>query len=293
MPENISFVSEGVTLRGDLYRAAASPARPAPIIVMAPGFGGLLVHSITRFAQRFAEHGFNVLAYDNRGFGRSDGQPRQEADPVMQRRAYRDAITFCQTLDGVDASRIGLWGSSYSGGHVIEVAAIDRRVKCIVAQVPTISGFAQGIRRTAPAAVPALLARFADDRKARYLGAPPVTLPMVSDDPAQACASPGPEAFEYYSVPGFVNEITLRSLEMSRENEPGIYIERVSPTPMLMIVANADTVTPADLSLSAYNRALEPKRLVMIEGGHFTPYKQHFETTSGAAISWFTEHLKP
>lgn len=89
MPENISFVSEGVTLRGDLYRAATLPGKPAPIIVMAPGFGGLLVHSIARFAQRFAEHGFNVLAYDNRGFGRSDGLPRQEADPVLQRRASR------------------------------------------------------------------------------------------------------------------------------------------------------------------------------------------------------------
>ena len=286
--ERISFDSEGATLRGYLYRAADA----GPIVIMAPGFGALLGHSTLRFADRLAAAGFNVLAFDNRGFGESDGLPRQEVDPVMQKRAYRDAVTFAQTLSGVDAARVGLWGSSYSGGHVIEVAAIDRRVRCIVTQVPTISGHAQALRRTAPPNVAALLGRFDADRLARYRGEAPATLPLVSDDPSTPCVSPGPEAFDYYSIPGFVNAITLRSVELSRENEPGIHIARVSPTPMLMLVASHDTVTPTDLALAAYIRALEPKRLMIVDGGHFSPYAQHFEATSRAAADWFDAHLR-
>ena len=76
--------------------------------------------------------------FDNRNFGASDGQPRQEIDPWQQVRDYRDAITFAETLDATDPDRIGIWGSSYSGGHVLVVGAIDRRVKCVVAQVPRI-----------------------------------------------------------------------------------------------------------------------------------------------------------
>ncbi|HRO57650.1 MAG TPA: alpha/beta fold hydrolase [Burkholderiaceae bacterium] len=286
--EPIAFDSEGAILRGFLFRAT----KTGPILIMAPGFGALLGHSTLRFADGFASAGFNVLAFDNRGFGESDGLPRQEVDPVMQKRAYRDAISFAQTLSGIDPARVGLWGSSYSGGHVIEVAAIDRRVRCIVTQVPTISGHAQALRRTAPPNVAALLERFDADRHARYRGEAPATLPLISDDPARPCVSPGQEALDYYSIPGFVNEITLRSVELSRENEPGIYIARVSPTPMLMIVASQDAVTPTDLALAAYNQALEPKRLLIVDGGHFSPYSQHFEATSRAAIDWFDACLR-
>jgi len=84
--------------------------------------------------------------FDNRNFGASDGEPRQEIDPWMQVRDYSDAITFAQGLDQTDPGRIGIWGSSYSGAHVLVVAAIDRRVKCVVSQVPLISGY-HGFRR--------------------------------------------------------------------------------------------------------------------------------------------------
>lgn len=94
-----------------------------------------------------------MLAYDHRNFGDSDGEPRQELDPWVQVRDYRHAITFAQTLDGVDRDRVGVWGSSYAGGHVLVVAAIDRRVGCVVAQVPTISGWESTLRRVPPQAL--------------------------------------------------------------------------------------------------------------------------------------------
>lgn len=290
---DISFLSDATTIRGRLYLPAApGDARGRlPAVVMAPGFGGLIQHSAQQYAEAFADGGLAALVYDHPRFGLSDGQPRQDVDPVLQRRTYRDAISFAQTLPEIDGERIGLWGSSYGGGHVIEVSAQDKRVRCVVAQVPTISGFAQARRRLTADAMKALRARFDADRAARLQGAAPATLPLVSVDPARPGYFNSQAAYDNYSVPGFVNEVTLRSLEMGWENEPAVNIARVSPTPLLMIVADDDEATPSDLALSAYQQALEPKQLLIVKGGHFSPYKQHFGATSGAALAWFRQHL--
>src|SRR5947208_1514245 len=124
-----------------------SCAPVAPAVVMAHGYNCIKELYLDRYAAAVADAGHVVLAYDHRNFGDSDGEPRQELDPWMQVRDYRNAITFVQTLDGVDPKRIGIWGTSYSGGHVLVVAAVDRRVRCVVAQVPTISGWQSTLRR--------------------------------------------------------------------------------------------------------------------------------------------------
>ncbi|HGM4956288.1 alpha/beta fold hydrolase, partial [Pseudomonas aeruginosa] len=165
---NVEFRSEGVALRGWLYLPEARAERPA--IVMTHGFSGVKEQYLDRYAEVFAAAGFVVLLYDHPNFGDSDGEPRQEIDPVMQRRGYRDAITWLGAQARVDASRIGIWGTSYSGGHVLEVAALDRRVKCVVAQVPTVSGHASALRRTRAEQLPALLASFDADRQRRFEG---------------------------------------------------------------------------------------------------------------------------
>jgi hypothetical protein len=88
--------------------------------------------------------------WDHRNFGASDGEPRQEIDPWAQVRDYRDAISYACTRPEVDEDRIGVWGSSYSGGHVMVVGAMDRRVKGVACQVPLISG-PRNARRATPA----------------------------------------------------------------------------------------------------------------------------------------------
>ncbi len=292
MFQDIEFLSDGVTIRGRLYVPAHSDGTRLPAVVMAPGFGGLIQHSAQQYAEAFAQGGLAALIYDHPRFGISDGTPRQDVDPVLQRRTYRDAISFAQTLDCVAGDRIGLWGSSYGGGHVIEVAAQDKRVRCVVAQVPTISGFTQARRRMTGDAMKTMRARFDADRAARLKGDQPARLPLVSIDPAKPGYFNTQDAYDNYMVPGFTNEITLRSVEMGWENEPAANIARVSPTPLLMIVADDDQATPSDLALGAYNQALEPKQLLIVKGGHFSPYKQHFDKTSGAALAWFKKHLE-
>ena len=92
-------------------------------------------------------------------------------------------------------------------------------------------------------------------------------------------------------APSWRNEVTLRSVEMLSEYEPGAYIAQISPTPLLMVVAVQDHLTVADLALQGYETALEPKQLVMLKGGHFDAYVADFDTAAGAAVAWFRQHL--
>ena len=123
---DIAFDADGVTLRGWFYSAEGSSG-PGPAVVMAHGFSAVKEMYLDSFAEVFAAAGLNVLVFDNRCFGASDGEPRQEIDPWAQVRDYRNAITYLNTMPEVDPGRIGIWGSSYSGGHVLVVGAIDRR----------------------------------------------------------------------------------------------------------------------------------------------------------------------
>jgi hypothetical protein len=249
------------------------------------------------FAERFAAAGLGALVWDHRNFGASDGEPRQEIDPWAQVRDYRHAISYACTRPEVDPDRIGVWGSSYSAGHVIVVGAIDRRVKCAACQVPLISGHRNARRIVRSDFIAAVGGMFDEDRAARYAGGPPAMIPVVDADPMAPSALPTPDSWEWFSetgrtrAPAWRNEVTLRSVEMFWEYEPGAYIQWVSPTPFLMVVAAGDHLTVSDLAIEAYGRALEPKRLVVLPGGHFSAYTTNFDAASGAAADWLAQHL--
>ncbi len=80
-------------------------------------------------------------------------------------------------------------------------------------------------------------------------------------------------------------------MELSGGFEPALYISRVSPRPLLMIVGRNDLLTTPDLALAAYADALEPKKLVILDGGHFDPYDRLFDDAAAPAGAWFLEHL--
>jgi uncharacterized protein len=249
------------------------------------------------FAEAFAAGGLGALVFDNRNFGASDGEPRQEIDPWAQVRDYRHAITWAQTRSEVDPDRIGVWGTSYSGGHVLVVGAIDRRVKCVVAQVPLVSGFRNIQRLVRQDFIAPNRAAMEQDRAARYRGEPPAMVPVVDPDPLAVSALPTPDSWEWFTeagksrAPAWKNEVTLRTVEMLMEYEPAAYLERISPTPLLMVVAALDHLTPSDLALEAYQRAREPKKLLLLPGPHFDAYVNAFDAASGAARDWFLQHL--
>jgi fermentation-respiration switch protein FrsA (DUF1100 family) len=293
---DIEFDAEGATLRGWFYLADKATG-PAQTVVLAHGFAAVKEMYLDAFAEAFAAGGLNALVFDHRNFGASDGEPRQEIDPWAQIRDYRHAITYASSLSGVDADRIGVWGSSYSGGHVLVVAAIDRRVRAVVSQVPLISGSANLQALVRADFIAGLREGFDADRQARFAGEEPAMIPVVAEDPLAASALPTPDSWTWFTetaasrAPSWKNEVTLRSVEMFSEYEPGSYISRISPTPLLLIPAEEDHLTPARLALEAYEEAREPKKLVLLPGGHFDAYISGFDIASSAATEWFLTHL--
>jgi hypothetical protein len=284
---DVEFDSEGTTLRGWLFLPDGDG--PFPGVVVTAGFAGVREGFLGHpYQDVFAEAGLATLIYDHANCGDSDGLPRQELDPILQQRGYHDAITFLVNHPDVDGGRIGIWGTSYSGGHVLGVASSDRRVKAVVSQAMTISGHHNLELRHTPVAYRDLRRRWEADRAARGRGEEPTLVPAFAEDSASVqFARSRPEEHRR----NWRNEITLRSWEHYDRYEPAALIERISPTPLLMIVGIEDSMTPAPDALAAYQRALEPKRLLLIPGEHYDVYLEQFEATSTAAREWFVRHL--
>ncbi|MEM8534291.1 MAG: alpha/beta hydrolase, partial [Chloroflexota bacterium] len=176
------------------------------------------------------------------------------------------------------------------------IGAIDPRVTCVVSQVPTISGYASYQRRISPDSIQRMNDMLIADRERVFAGAAPEARNVIPNEDRQPGVYTSPAAVTFLSKPEsrpetWDNMVTIRSMERARDYEPAIYIERISPKPLLMVVADQDTVTLTDLALQAYNNALEPKRLVLISGEHWTSYVDQFEKASTVAREWFVEHL--
>ncbi len=295
MKREIDFAAEdGTVLRGYLY---GSRHAPAPAIVMTHGFSGV-IEQIDHYAAFFADQGFAVLLFDHRGFGVSDGTPRQEIDPARQLADWRDAITFMLARPEVaTGAGVGVWGSSFAGGLALVLAANDRRIRCVVAQIPNVSGHRNGWRMFNVAERARLDEHFDADCKARLGGAPPATMPVLATEAGALCALPPVVSPRYVEAvearyPTWRNAVTLRSVENMLSFEPAGWIPYVTPTPLMMIVAQKDSCTFPEIQLEVFNAAPEPKRLVIHPGGHFDTYVDHFTQTSTAASEWFTTHLR-
>ena len=297
MRRDIEFKTEdGVTLRGWFYPAQGVKG-PAPTVVMAHGFSAVKEMYLGDFAAFFAEQGIAVLVYDHRNCGASDGAPRGHLDPRAQIDGYRDAITHAQSMPEVDPERIGIWGSSYSGGHVLVVAAIDRRVKCVVSQVPLVGGLETARRLIRGDHWKGLRSTFAADRAARMRGEAGARMPVTAPE-GEPSALPTADTYEFFTEfsrsnqTPWQNEVTLHSVELFTEYEPGIYVPRISPTPLLMIAALEDHLTPFDMTAAAYETALEPKKFLALPCAHFEAYTGGmFKMSAPVQRDWFKTHL--
>jgi hypothetical protein len=293
---DIEFDANGTTLRGWLCTPDHG-AGPFPAVVMAHGFSAVKEMGLDCYASVFADAGIASLVYDNRNLGASDGEPRTEIDPVAQMRDYRHAVTHALTRPEIDGARIGAWGTSYTGGLAIIAAALDRRIRCVVSQVPFISGW-QSMEQVMPLEGRAAFFRMLEeDRAEAAAGRPAGFVTVCTDDPEKPYDAPGRASHRYFTSftgPGtdrWRNEVTTRSLDLRLEYETMPYVSRVSPTPLLMIVATSDTITPTEIALEAYASAREPKRLVLMAGNHYDPYLEGFDRSSAEARNWFLEHL--
>ncbi len=263
---------------------------------MGHGFGAVKEQQLDQYGRRFAEAGLTALIIDYRNLGGSTGTPRGPAAPWEQQEDLRNAITWLRRHERVDRGRIGLWGTSFAGGHVLQVAAYDRRVRAVVSNVPVVDVWRNFTRLQPPEVVQGFLNAMLEDRERRWDGGPSGEIP-ISAGPGQlsvlGAATHEHHLFWQSLAPSWHNGITLESLEQHLPFSAADHIDLISPTPLLMVVATKDELTPTDLALAAFERAAEPKRVELVEGGHYDPYDDPtaFRQAADAAIEWFTAHL--
>jgi uncharacterized protein len=290
---NIEFKADDVTLRGWLFTPDGKKG-PFPTVIGTHGFAAVKEQSLNEVGETFAQAGLAAIVYDHRCHGESDGQPRGHIDPWAQIHDYRHAISFAETLDVVDRDRIGVWGTSYSGAHAIVVSAMDRRVKAGSAQVPMISGMDMLQRQMAGSAWQPLLDSLVEERRAWAKGSEPKRLPIVAKEPGNGAAFVSPRSYAFYfhhKARTFLNELTLRSIDLTIEYDASPYLGRLSSTPFQFVIAEDDLATPTDLQLQAYSQINGPKELVIVPGDHYTSYLELLPTAAGAAADFFSRQL--
>ncbi len=293
--QDIQFYSSGFHLKGWLFLPADTAVKKFPVVVMGPGFSGIKECSYQFIAGNFAKAGFAVILFDYPNFGESEGTWRQEADPWLQVQAYRDAIGFAVVQSQIDPEKVGVWGGSYSGGHAIVVSALDSRVKCFVTMTPYTSGYAL-VKYQSAATSKFLQQQFNADRLGRLQGKAPVMIPVATKNKGEFVAVGSVNAWNFVQsfldyAPTYQNSVTLKSLEMELEYEPGSYIERTGAKPKLFLLATKDELAPEALVMSVYDRAAEPKSIARFEGHHFSAYMEKRQEISQLAIDFFKKNL--
>ena len=277
----------GVFIRPDTTEAV-------PCVVLAHGFGALKEGGPIRMAERFAEKGFAGLAFDYRHFGESGGEPRQLLDVNRQLEDWRAAIAFARTLDGVDGERIGLWGSSYSGGHVMALAADDRSIRAVISQAPHVDGIKTLLALT-PMANARLTLAALRDLAAAALGREPRMIPIVGP-PGSTAAMTTPDAEPGYRAlydEGFEwrNEFAPRAAVALPLNSPGKRAAEIE-CPILVVVCSADAITPPGPAMEAAAGAPKGELITYAGLGHFDIYRgESFERALADQIAFLERHL--
>lgn len=274
----ITFNSAGSTCAGIHLRGEHPASEPRLCVVMAHGFSGTVDGGILGFGEGFAAAGFDVLLFDYRGFGRSAGTPRQLVSYRRQRADYRSAIHAARSIEGVDPDRIVLWGTSYSGGHVLAVAAEDPRIAAVVSMTPSVDGLAT-LAHLAVAGGMGPIARLAGAGIRDVLGAafrrtPRHVAAIGPADSGAVLAKDGAlEAMAAVAGPTWRNEVCARVALEIAINRPIQAIRRLQ-APLLVQLGDNDTVVPASAALTAAERA----------GGHTETLRypvDHFDVYAG------------
>ncbi|MEA2215519.1 MAG: hypothetical protein QOK19_1080 [Solirubrobacteraceae bacterium] len=281
--------------QGDAFLDAQ---RRRPCVVLAHGFAGTVDSGLLPFAERFAAAGLDALAFDYRHFGASDGEPRQLVSVPSQLEDYAAAVGFARGLPGVDPARIAVWGTSFSGGHVVPVAVADGRVAAAVAQVPAMDGRAtllNLLRYAGPAALAKITATALRDALAARRGEPPVTLPVVG--PPGTLASMSTEDAEpgYTAITGqtWHNEVAARFALTAGLYRPGLQADRL-PCPILVQIADRDAIAPPGAAQDAAWLATGRAEVRTYPVGHFDVYRgAAFEQAVADQLYFFSRHLAP
>lgn len=263
----------GDSLTGHLWLPSGDG--PHPLVVLGHGLGAVQDMGLATYAGHFAAHGMAALTFDYRGFGESGGEPRQVIDVGRQLEDWAAAVAAGRAMPEVDPDRVALWGTSFAGGHVLEVAKRDPAVAAVVAQCPYTD-------RPGPSSATSLgaaleLSRQAlADQVAAWLGRPPVLVPVYGPSGSAALlAAPDCEAGYSALVPPtstFRNEVAARIALQVLRYRPGLALDHVR-CPVLLCVCEHDSVAPA--AAARRHAARNPEaRVAAYDCGHFDIYQE-------------------
>jgi pimeloyl-ACP methyl ester carboxylesterase len=261
--KDISFSSHGIRCAAWHIPAgsgALAGTAGRPCVVMANGFGGTRDTGLLAYAEPFADAGIGAFVFDYRGYGDSEGIPRQDVSFRRQRQDYHAAIAAARHLPGVDPDRIALWGTSYSGGHVVAVAAQDQRVAAVVSMNPATDGLAT-LAQIARYAGLGQLARATGhglrDVARAVTKRAPHHVPVVGRPGSMALIStPGAEqAYTSMAGPPWRNEVCAPTALEVGFNRPTTFAGRVA-CPVLVQVGANDRVAPPAAARRTAKKAL-------------------------------------
>jgi dienelactone hydrolase len=287
----IEFPSGGLTCAASMFRPDGQGR--LPLVVMAHGFSGTREMRLDAFAERFAAAGIAALVFDYRHFGASAGVPRQLLDIRKQHADYQAAIAFARTLDWVHPDRVALFGSSFSGGHVLAIGAQDPRLAAIVSQCPFTDGLATMPAIGAANVLRGTAAGLRDALNA-VAGRPPHYVP-VTGDPGSFAVMTTPDSkrgIEAMLPPQtrWENRVAARILLRIGAYRPGRHAANIS-CPVLVSICEKDALAPAKRSAELASRAplAEIRRYPY---GHFDIYVgDPFEQVIADEIEFLQRHL--
>lgn len=293
------MLRETATFRSGAEQCAAVTVRPDgegpfPCVVAAHGFGALKEGGPVRMIERFAERGYAGVAFDYRHWGESGGAPRQLLDIGRQHEDYRAAIAFARAMPGVDPERIVLWGSSFSGGHVIAVAAGDPRIAAVISQAPHMDGLAT-MRKVAPAVAARATVNGLRDQLGGLLGREPHYVQIVGE-PGEDAVLSGPGAVaEFASLydEGFEwdNRVAARIGLRIGVYSPGRKAKQLG-CPLLVLVCGEDLITPPEPAIAAAEAAARGELQVYTGLPHFQIYRgEPFERALSDQLAFLDAHL--
>jgi dienelactone hydrolase len=298
-PEVVRVPSAGEELEGLLFMPAGDG--PHPCVVLAGGWCYVKELAQPDFARVFAEAGIAALIVDYRTFGGSTGEPRQHIDPWAQIEDYRNAISFVSRRDEIDGDRIGVWGISYSGGHVLILGALDPRVRAVCGVVPVIDGWDNLRLSHGTVSFRVLQAALAEARARLYETGEHTYLPHQPEAIGEIGTFPFPHSRATFArlkeseAPAYDGRATAASTDLLLGYSVRPFLSRLVASPTLLILAEGDDHTHWDLAAEAFHRIPgQRKRLHIVpRASHLTFYEDRETRIDVARLGaeWFAEHL--
>jgi uncharacterized protein len=274
------------------------PGTNGACVVMTGGMGVNKEPGTDRFAVRFQDSGFAVLAFDYRHLGESGGQPRQVVRIREQLADWQAALDLAPTLSGVDPTKLVIWGFSLSGGHICSVAARNPQLAAAIAQTPLVDGKAvtrNAARYQTPLAMLRLTGWGILDALGSQVGRPPRLVPLAGE-PGVVAVLATPDAMDGGRIlnpenryPDWRQEIAARSALRSVFYRPGRYARHVQ-IPLLVLVCNEDQSALAEPAARVAKRAPRAE-LVRLPGGHYAPFMDMHERAVDAELSFLRRHV--